>query len=492
MRLILEGRKSKWDIESVKNHIKGFNTLNDFHKDADSKDIQNWVSNRRTRTGDQSLTMANLLSELKKKDEKQITENLKIEFPQYDFENVSYYTDEKHFKIIKGVSCTKKDNEGVVHGELKDIRWQQLTDFTCEKCRSERKDEKYPQDLKSKVQNFLNTIPEDSPLIFPDVPENPDSPLFIKDIEQDWYLVPRGDGTNRTRLFVKNIKCKDHKDPINLYPDGAAAYYPGYLEYACRDKKEYRGESTMRGLLELSGYTVEKEKKIGAFSSKGRGNRNKLKADAYFVKEDGTIVIAEFDGGQHFEPKPNYGGEKGYEETVLNDLAKNKYCKENGIKLIRISFNDERYLSSELETALSMNPMKDIYLSTRYPTKGWNSPNLITAPIKIIESKKEYIITESQLKTIVELTSNERFEKKIKQFILSKYKEVSDVLLEELTTSLQVASKDRTPIKLIFDKKAATYSDMVEIKNKIKEDLQSYLSLETNPFKTSFELKIEN
>jgi hypothetical protein len=79
-----------WQLKysSTKNHIKGFNTLNDFHKDADSKDIQNWVSNRRTRTGDQSLTMANLLSELKKKDEKQITENLKIEFPQYDFENV--------------------------------------------------------------------------------------------------------------------------------------------------------------------------------------------------------------------------------------------------------------------------------------------------------------------------------------------------------------------------------------------------------------------
>jgi hypothetical protein len=399
MEVITEGRVSKWDIDSVKEYISKFDTLKDFYNDPYANEVSTWISNRRGRTGDESLTMQNLLSELREKDEKKLTENFKIEFPQYDFENVSYYTDEKHNKIIKGVSCKKKDKEGVVHGELKDIRVQQLTNYTCEKCRSEWKDERYPQDIKSKVQNFLNRIPEDSPLIFN---KTADGKISM----EDWYLVPRSDGSHQTRLFVKNIKCKNHENPINLYPNGVVADYKGYLEFACRDKKERRGESTMRRLLELSGYTIEKEKKIAEYSSKGRGNRNRLKADAYFVKEDGTVVIAEFDGQQHFEPKPNYGGEEGFEATVLNDLAKNKYCKENGIKLIRISFNDERNISSELETALSMNPMKDIYLSSKYPQMGWNDPKR-TMPIQVTESKskKEYIITESQLKTIVESKS---------------------------------------------------------------------------------------
>ena len=91
MEVITEGRKSKWDIDSVKKHIEKFNTLNDFYDDPNSKDITTWVGNRRTRTGDQSLTMQNLLSELKEKDEKQITENLKIKLRLPDDFNESKY-----------------------------------------------------------------------------------------------------------------------------------------------------------------------------------------------------------------------------------------------------------------------------------------------------------------------------------------------------------------------------------------------------------------
>lgn len=388
MKVIVE--RSKWDIDLIKDYISKFDTLKDFYDSPDYGDIQVWISNKRNRTGNQSLTMQNLLSELKEKDQKQLTEKLKNKHPQYDFENVSYYTDKMSNKIITGVSCTKKDNEGVVHGKLKDIRVNQLTDFTCEKCYSEWKDERYPQDLEGKIKTFMSTVPEDTNLI------------FNKD---DFYLVPRNDGTNRTRLFVKNIKCKNHENPINLYPNGAAAGYKGYLEFACRDKKKYRGESTMIDLLKLSGYTVEQNKKIGAYSVKGTGHRNRLEADAYFVKEDGTVVIAEFDGRQHFMPvEGRYRGLEGYTERVLNDLAKNKFCKENGIKLIRISFNDERYIASELEKALSMDPMEDIYLSTNYPPEGWNNSDLPTIPMQVTESKikKDYILTESQLKRIIE------------------------------------------------------------------------------------------
>jgi hypothetical protein len=488
MGLILEIRPLKWDMDSVKNYIEQFDTTNQFRKDPEYNSISRWIRNTRTETGDQTLFMKNLLSDLIEKENKQKTEELKQKFPDFNFENVTYGRTKNGDKTIKGVVCEKTDSEGVVHGEVNEIRLDIISQNSCKKCSSESRNIRFPQDEKGKIEVFKSNIPKDL------------SPDFdFEDAKFD--LIPRNDGSNQTRLVVKNIKCisKNHGGkPVILFPDWKRANEINF-EFACpvcneKNNVEWKGESKMFNLLESLGYEIKRNKRLDAYSIKGIGLRNRLKADAYFVKEDGTVVIAEFDGRQHFGPNEKHGGEEGYASTVLNDKAKNKYCKENGIKLIRISHTDEKNISSELATALSMNPMKDIYLSATYPEKGWNEPNLITVPLEIIESKikRDYVLTESQLKTIVESTSNERFERKIKQFILSKYKEVSDVLLEELTTSLQVASKDRTPIKLIFDKKAATYSDMVEIKNKIKEDLQSYLSLETNPFKTSFELKIEN
>jgi hypothetical protein len=488
MGLILEIRPLKWDMDSVKKHIEQFDTTDEFRKDPEYNSISRWIRNTRTETGDQTLSMKNLLSDLIEKENKQKTEELKQKFPDFNFENVTYGRTKNGDKTIKGVVCEKTDSEGVVHGEVNEIRLDIISQNSCKKCSSESRNIRFPQDKKGKIEVFKNNIPKD---LYDD--------FDFEDAKFD--LIPRNDGSHQTRLVVKNIKCisKNHGGkPVILFPDWKRANEINF-EFACpvcneKNNVEWKGESKMFNSLESLGYEIKRNKRLDAYSIKGIGLRNRLKADAYFVKEDGTVVIAEFDGRQHFGPNEKHGGEEGYASTVLNDKAKNKYCKENGIKLIRISHTDEKNISSELATALSMNPMKDIYLSATYPEKGWNEPNLITVPLEIIESKikRDYVLTESQLKTIVESTSNERFERKIKQFILSKYKEVSDVLLEELTTSFQVASKDRTPIKLIFDKKAATYSDMVEIKNKIKEDLQSYLSLETNPFKTSFELKIEN
>jgi hypothetical protein len=398
MEVVNTEQELKLDIENIKEYIKGFNTLKDFYRDPNYTKIYAWINNRRNRTGDQTLWLTNFLSELIEKDKKQTTENLKEKFPDFNFENVTYSRDTRSHQIIEGIICERTDKEGVVHGELNNIRLDALTQNSCKKCFSESIRDNYPQDLDFKIQNFLSTVPKDSPLIFS---KNADGEIS----KEDFYLVPRFEGSTQNYLMVKNIKCANHENPTNLYPNGARAVYKRYLEFACDNKKKSKGESTM--IDSLSGYTVEENKKIGEYSIKGRGKRNRLKADAYFVKEDGTVVIAEFDGRQHFGPNEKHGGEEGFASTVLNDKAKNKYCKENGIKLIRISYTDEKNISDELATALSMNPMKDIYLSTTYPQKGWNEPNLITVPIEIIESKskKEYIITESQLKVIVEIKS---------------------------------------------------------------------------------------
>jgi len=49
--------------------------------------------------------------------------------------------------------------------------------------------------------------------------------------------------------------------------------------------------------------------------------------------------VIEFDGIQHFEPVGYFGGEEAFRTVQLRDEIKNTYCKDNGIKLIRIPYN---------------------------------------------------------------------------------------------------------------------------------------------------------
>jgi len=64
-------------------------------------------------------------------------------------------------------------------------------------------------------------------------------------------------------------------------------------------------------------------------------NKRKLPFDFYLPKHNMCI---EFDGEQHFFPVEKFGGVKAFEYIKVNDEIKDKYCKENNILLIRISY----------------------------------------------------------------------------------------------------------------------------------------------------------
>ena len=64
-------------------------------------------------------------------------------------------------------------------------------------------------------------------------------------------------------------------------------------------------------------------------------------------------VLIEFDGVQHFKIIKHFGGFDRFVDRIIRDTIKNEYCKENDIKLIRISYKEidkiEEILIKELE-----------------------------------------------------------------------------------------------------------------------------------------------
>lgn len=68
---------------------------------------------------------------------------------------------------------------------------------------------------------------------------------------------------------------------------------------------------------------------------------NQLPFDFYLP----TInILIEYDGIQHFEPVGQFGGEEEFQKTIMKDSIKNRYCLDNKINLIRISYQDNIYL----------------------------------------------------------------------------------------------------------------------------------------------------
>jgi len=76
---------------------------------------------------------------------------------------------------------------------------------------------------------------------------------------------------------------------------------------------------------------------------------NKLSFD-FYLPELNTLI--EFDGIQHYKPIKHFGGNKEYNDVVKRDECKNKWCLENKIKLIRISYLDKTKIDDILKNSL--------------------------------------------------------------------------------------------------------------------------------------------
>lgn len=133
--------------------------------------------------------------------------------------------------------------------------------------------------------------------------------------------------------------------------------------------KESYGEKLVTNILVKNGLIDEncvsntkcenKQKKFKDCLNKPKGESycRELSFDFYLPNEN---ILIEYDGEQHFVKRGKYG-EK-FEDVKRNDLIKNKYCRDNNIKLIRIHY---RIPTNEVEDKLVKSlksPEQEIFI----------------------------------------------------------------------------------------------------------------------------------
>jgi hypothetical protein len=103
-----------------------------------------------------------------------------------------------------------------------------------------------------------------------------------------------------------------------------------------------KGEIKIKKFLDKYNIIFEPQKKFNGCKFK-----NTLPFD-FYLPEHKTCI--EFDGVQHYKIVEHFGGNQSFKLNKIKDNIKNKFCKENGINLIRISYEE----IDEIEDILKM------------------------------------------------------------------------------------------------------------------------------------------
>ena len=101
----------------------------------------------------------------------------------------------------------------------------------------------------------------------------------------------------------------------------------------------------------------------------GEDSKTVLKVDFYLPA---LKTMIEFDGEYHFRKGGHENSENKLRKQIAYDKMKNKYCKERGIKLIRIPYTSMNNLIDPLKDAIENKKPGELVLVGDYPKAGWN------------------------------------------------------------------------------------------------------------------------
>lgn len=121
-----------------------------------------------------------------------------------------------------------------------------------------------------------------------------------------------------TKLIIRCEKHGDFLQKPNSHLSGCG----------CPICKLSKGEMKIKNFLdkyEIKNYSQHEFKNFG------------MPFDFYIPSKNYCI---EYDGIQHYTPIKLWGGENGHKNQLIRDQLKNKFCDDNNIKLLRISYTD--------------------------------------------------------------------------------------------------------------------------------------------------------
>lgn len=82
------------------------------------------------------------------------------------------------------------------------------------------------------------------------------------------------------------------------------------------------------------------------FEGLNSSNGRPLRFDFVIFDDDGNIdFIIEYQGKQHYEACPKFGGKKGLYQQQFNDNKKRRFCALRGYNLIEIPYTEENQIS---------------------------------------------------------------------------------------------------------------------------------------------------
>ena len=117
-------------------------------------------------------------------------------------------------------------------------------------------------------------------------------------------------------LEIKHLRCN------RTFPMSLDKFVSGHRCLFC---KQSHGEELIDQVLH----------ELNLSYSYGYILHNKLHLDFYLPQ---LHLAFEYDGIQHYKPREFFGGQDYYDKLHQHDLEKDRYCKEHGIKLVRIPY----------------------------------------------------------------------------------------------------------------------------------------------------------
>lgn len=151
-------------------------------------------------------------------------------------------------------------------------------------------------------------------------------------IERMSEISPDIEILSKYTLVHEKVKCRCTKCKNEWFAT------PGHLlsNKGCPHCLTSKGEKEIKKFLEQNNISFKQQ-----FSFEDCKNKRRLKFDFAIFNKNKLISVIEYQGKQHYKSVDFFGGEEEFKKVQKRDFIKKKYCKDNNINLIEITYKDK-------------------------------------------------------------------------------------------------------------------------------------------------------